>query len=65
MAFQNWKKETEETRRKWKELTEFGGWCLSAHNLYMSLAMNPEPEQFKHWCEKAGIELDLPPWVPQ
>lgn len=63
-SFQQWKAEPEEIKAKWKALVSYGGWCLSAHNLYMSLAMNPEPELFKTWTEKAGIEMELPPWVP-
>lgn len=64
LAFAQWKEEPEAVKEKWRKLTAFGGWCLSAHNLYMSLAMNPEPEAFKTWTEKAGIEMELPPWVP-
>ena len=64
-AFQNWQNETEETRQRWKKLVNRGGWCLSAHNLYMSLAMNPEPERLAYYCEEYEIELENPPWVPQ
>lgn len=65
MAFQNWKREPEETKERWRKLTDAGGWCLSAHNLYMSLSMNPEPERLAYYCERYGIEVENPPWVPQ
>lgn len=65
MSFQHWKDEPEETKEKWRKLTAFGGWCLSAHNLYMSLCMNPEPERLKYYIEASGIEVEHPPWVPQ
>gem|GEM_PF-6714551 len=65
MAYQHWKAEPEEVKQKWRALVNFGGWCLSAHNMYMSLCMNPEPERLKYFSEQLGFEIQNPPWVPQ
>lgn len=63
-AFLSWKSLDPETQAKWRQIVDYTGMCLSAHNLYMGLAMTPDPERLASVAADAGVEVEHPPCLP-
>ena len=64
LAWMNWKAEPEEVKEKWRAIISHTQICMSAHNLYMALAMNPDYPGLKNRADAAGVEVEHPTYLP-
>lgn len=61
LAFQNWKLIPEKEKESWRKIVEDNRLCLSAHNLFISLSMTPDPNGLAEKAKRAGVTVQNPP----
>ena len=64
LAWLNWKQLPTEEKEKWAKIVLDNSLCLSAHNLFISLSLTPDPQGLADKAARSGVIVTAPPSLP-